>query len=126
MTICGYSKYGFSTYYIKFPHGKIVFDQMLDMIWQMVLNGSSSIDIIGFRKSRKKQWHDRYEFLTCKYGKHHLKQLDMDRLHCCMFALGGNCEHSHKESSCIKCLTCFSFFKRIVLPFLENVNEEFF
>ena len=48
----------------------------------------------------------------------------MDKLHCRMFALGGNCEHSHKGNSCIKCLTCFSFFKRKVLPFLKNINEE--
>ena len=52
------------------------------------------------------------------------QQLDIYQLHSCKFALGGYCEHSHKENSCIKCLTCFSFFKRKVLPFLENVNEE--
>ena len=48
----------------------------------------------------------------------------MDRLHCCTFPLGDNCEHSHQENSCIKCLTCFSFFNRNVFPLLKNVNEE--
>ena len=47
----------------------------------------------------------------------------MDRLYCCTFALGGNCEHSHKENSYIKCLTCFSFFKKS-FAFPENINEE--
>ena len=43
----------------------------------------------------------------------------MDWLHCCTFVLGGNCEHIHKEIFCIKCLTCFSFFKRNFSPFLK-------
>ena len=33
-------------------------------------------------------------------------------------------EHSNNENSCIKCLTCFSFFKRKVLFFLKKFNEE--
>ena len=76
------------------------------------------IDIFGLRKTLKKEWHNKYEFLTWGYGKHHLKQSDMDRLHCYMFALGGNCKHSHQGNSCIKCVTCFSFFKRKVILFL--------
>ena len=32
MTMCGESKYGLSTYYIKLRHGKTVFDAMLDRI----------------------------------------------------------------------------------------------
>ena len=62
--MCGESKYGFSTYYIKFGHGKIFLSYAFDSIVQMDLNGSSSIDIIGFIKSLKKEWHNRYEFLT--------------------------------------------------------------
>ena len=58
------SKYRLSTYDLKFRHGKNVFDYMLDRIEQMDLNGSSSIDIIGFRKSLKKYWLNNYEFLT--------------------------------------------------------------
>ena len=54
LTLRGKSKAGFSTYYIKFCHGKKVFDHMLDSIGQMDLNGISSIDIIGFRISLKK------------------------------------------------------------------------
>ena len=58
------SKAILSTYYIKFCHGKNVFDHTLDTIGQMDLNGSSPIDIIGFIKSLKKEWHNNYEFLT--------------------------------------------------------------
>ena len=97
---------------------------MLDRIGQMNLNGGSSIIIIGFNKSPKKEWPNNHEFLTWEYGKHHLKQSDTDQLHCCTFALGGNFKHSHKENFLIKCLTCFSFFKRKVLLFLKKVNEE--
>ena len=97
---------------------------MLDRIGQIDLNGSSSINIIGFSKALKKEWHNYYELLTWEYGKHHLKKLDMDVLHCCMFELGGNCKHSHKNNSHIKCLTCFSFSERKVLPFLKIFNEE--
>ena len=50
----GELKYGLSKYHIKFCHGKNVFDHMLDRIGLMDLNGSSSIDIIGFIKSLKK------------------------------------------------------------------------
>ena len=42
---------------------------MLDRIGQMDLNEISSIDIIGFSKSLKKEWHDIYELLTWKCGK---------------------------------------------------------
>ena len=97
LTMCGESKSGLSTYYIKFHHGKIIFDHMLDRIGQMYLNGISSINIIGFRKSLKKQWHNNYEFLTWKYGKHHLEKSDMDRLYYCTFAFSGNSENSHKN-----------------------------
>ena len=90
----------------------------------MDLNGSTSVYIIGFIKSLKKKWHNHYGFLIWEYGKHHLKKLDMDQLHCCTFALGGNGKHSHKENSCVKCLTCFSFFKRKVLLFLKVFDEE--
>ena len=84
---------------------------MLNRTRQMNLNISYSIRIIGFSKSRNKEWHNNYDFLTWEYGKYHLKKSDMDRLHRCKFVLGGNCEHRDKENSCIKCLTCLSFFK---------------
>ena len=54
LTMRGESKAGLSTYYIKFRHGKNVFDAMLDRIGEMNLNVSSSIDIIGFIKTLKK------------------------------------------------------------------------
>ena len=85
----------------------------------MDLNGSSFIDIFGLSKTLKKEWHNHYEFLTREYVKHHLKKSDMDWLHCCTFLLGGNCKHSHKENSFIRCLTCFLFFKR-KLPLQKN------
>ena len=107
MTLNGESKSGLSTYYIKFCHGKNVFDHILDRIGQMDSNESSSVYIICFIKSLKKEWQNHYELLTWEYGKHHLKQSDMDILHCCMFTLGGNCEHSNKENSYVECLTCF-------------------
>ena len=70
---------------------------MIDRIGQMDLNVSSSINIFGFRKPLKKEWHNNHELLTWEYGKHHLKKLDMYQSHCCMFALGGNCKHINKE-----------------------------
>ena len=91
----------------------------------MDLNVNSSIDIIGFRKSLKKEWHNHYEFLTWEHVKHHLKKLGMDQLHCCKFALGGNCYNGHKENSCIKCLTFLSFFKRKVFPLLKNSMKKY-
>ena len=97
---------------------------MIDSIGQMDLNGSSSISIIGFSKSLKKEWHNNYGLLTWEYRQNHIKQSDMDQLNCFTFGLGGNCEHSHKQNPCIKCLTYFSFFKRKVFPFLKNANEE--
>ena len=42
LTMRGESKYSLSIYYIKFCHGKNVFDAMLDGIGEMDLNGSSS------------------------------------------------------------------------------------
>ena len=64
LTMRGESKYGLYTYYIEFCHGKNVFDHMLYRIGKMDLDGSSSIYIIGFIKSLKKEWHNNYELLT--------------------------------------------------------------
>ena len=89
----------------------------------MDLNDSSSTEIILSRKTLKKERQINYQFLTRKYGKHPLKQSDNDILHSCTFILAGKCEHSHQENSCIKCLTCFSFFQNKVLPFLNNIND---
>ena len=74
LTMCGESKYGLSTYYIKFRHGNNIFDDMIYRIVQMYLNGSSSIEIIGFRITQKKEWQNHYNILTWEYGKHQLKQ----------------------------------------------------
>ena len=54
LTMHGESKYGLYTYNINFLFGKNVFDAMLDRIGEMDLNGSSFINIIGFRKKLKK------------------------------------------------------------------------
>ena len=121
----GESKDGLSTYYMKFRHEKNVFDHMHDRIVQMDLNGSSYIKIIGIRNSLEKEWHNHYEFLTWEYGKHHLKQSDMDRLHCFTLVLGDNFEQSKKENFCIKCLTCFSFFKGKFFPFLKRSMNKY-
>ena len=51
MMMCGESKSGLSTYYIKFRHGKNYLDETLDRVGEMDLNGISSIDIIGFIKT---------------------------------------------------------------------------
>ena len=54
LTLHGESKSGLSIYYIKYRGGKTVFDHMLDRIGKMDLNGSYSIDILGFRISLNK------------------------------------------------------------------------
>ena len=64
MTMCVESKYGLSIYYIKFRHGKNVFDAMLDRIGEIYLNGTSSINTICFIKTLKIEWHNHYEFST--------------------------------------------------------------
>ena len=69
LTVCGESKSGLSTYYIKFCHDNNVFGHILDRIGKIDLNGSYFIDIIGFRKSLKKERHNHCEFLTWEYGK---------------------------------------------------------
>ena len=63
-TMHGESKAEFSTYHIKFLHGKNIFDHILDRIGKIDLNGSSSIDILGFIKTLKKEWHNNYKLLT--------------------------------------------------------------
>ena len=40
------SKYGFSTYYIKFWHVKTVFDEFLDRIGELELKNSSPTNIV--------------------------------------------------------------------------------
>ena len=64
----GESKSGFSTYYIKLCCSRNVFDAMLDRIGEMNLNVSSSIDVIDFRTTLKKEWQNHYELLTSEYG----------------------------------------------------------
>ena len=64
MTMCGESKDGLSTYYIKFRYEKTVFDAMLDRIGEMELNDISSTDIICSSKKLKEEWKIHYEFLT--------------------------------------------------------------
>ena len=63
---------------------------MIDRIGKLDLNSSSSIEIIGFSKTLKKECQNNHEFLAWKYGKHHLKKSYMDRVNFCMFVLGGN------------------------------------
>ena len=60
----GKSKSELSTYYVKFRHGKNVFDDTFDIIGQMNLNESPSIDIISIIKSLNKEWHNHYELIT--------------------------------------------------------------
>ena len=50
LKMCGESKYGFSTYYIKFRHGKTIFDAIIDRIEEIELNYSSSTGIVCYRK----------------------------------------------------------------------------
>ena len=66
--VCGESKSGLYTYYIKLYNGNNVYDAILDRIGEIDLNGSSSINIIGFRKTLKKEWQNHYELLTSEYG----------------------------------------------------------
>ena len=56
LKMCGDSKSGLSTYYIKFQPGKTVFDAILDRIGEMELNDSSYTEIICSRKTLKKEW----------------------------------------------------------------------
>ena len=53
LTICDESKSGLSTYYIKFWHGKTVFDEMLDRIGELKLKNISPTNIIFSRKMPK-------------------------------------------------------------------------
>ena len=63
LKMCGKSKSGLYTYYIKFRHGNTVFDAMLDRILEMELNDSSSTNIICTSKTLKKWWKIHCEFL---------------------------------------------------------------
>ena len=56
----GESKAEFSTYHIELSHGKNIFDHILDRIGEMDLNGISSIEILGFGKTLKKEWNNNY------------------------------------------------------------------
>ena len=60
----GESKSGLYTYYIKFLYGMNVFDDIIDRIGEMYLNGRTFINIIGFSKELKKGWKNHYELLT--------------------------------------------------------------
>ena len=60
----GESKSEFSTYHIKCFHVKNIFDDMLDRIGKIDLNGSTSIEIVGFRKTLEKEWQNNYKLLT--------------------------------------------------------------
>ena len=61
------SKYGFSTYYIKFLHVKTVFDAMIGRIGELELKSSSTTNIVfsrktldGERKKMNEEWHNYY------------------------------------------------------------------
>ena len=56
LTMCGESKAGLYTYYIKFLHGKTVFSTMLDRIVEMEINVNSYTDIISSIKILKEEW----------------------------------------------------------------------
>ena len=66
LTMLDDSKFGFSTYYMKFCHGNNIFHHMLDRIRQINLNGGFPIGIIGFSISLKKERHNHCEFLPCE------------------------------------------------------------
>ena len=71
----------------------------------------------------KKEWQKHYKFLTWEYGKHHQKQSDGAVLQIFTLELVSKCKQKNQGKSCTKCLTCFLFFRNILLPFLINFND---
>ena len=53
LTMRGDSESGLSIYYIKFLHGKTVFDAIIDRIGELELKNSPPTNIFCFRKTLK-------------------------------------------------------------------------
>jgi hypothetical protein len=129
LTSRGESKAGLSTYYVKFRHLRDVFFAMLKRIPALQLDADrrpeslSPDGIASWCKTLMKEWQSYYDFLTWKYAKHHLKQADKDRFHCCTWALGGGCDHEHQADGCSQCSGCFQFFDLKVRPFLAQIAQ---
>ena len=60
LMVCGESKSGLYTYYIKLYNGNNVYDAILDRIGEIDLIGSYSIDIIGSSRTPKKECQNHY------------------------------------------------------------------
>lgn len=129
LTTRGESKAGLSTYYVKFRHLRDVFFAMLKRIPELELNADRRPDslspdgIASWCKTIRREWQIYHDFLSWEYAKHHLKQADKDRFHCCTWALGGECDHAHQADGCSQCSGCFQFFDLKVRPFLEQIDQ---
>ena len=115
------TKYGQSSYFIRFRYMGQLFKEMLDKLSQMesIASCNISLELKTKTKSLKNKLKAMYFFLSYDYSLNHLEFNSNDKMHCCTYAVGGNCNHEHADNICHKCNDCFTFFSKEAL-FLFN------
>ena len=124
-------KAGLSSYLIELRYIATILKHILDRIPHLelrdgVTNADDESSIQRTCKQIQQKWEELYVFLSFEFGAKHISKNDpIDAAHCCTFAVGGNCTHTHNlsELQCSQCISCFDFFHCEVEPFFKKLRE---
>ena len=123
LTKRGETKAGLSTYYIRFRYVGRVFECMLGRLAEMPYTSS---DVALSMKSKLSnllsKWKEMYLFLSYEYSFKHLQLNSVDKAHCATYAMGGICQHQHRDVVCQKCNSCFKFFTEDVMAVFNECH----
>ena len=123
LTKRGETKAGLSTYYIQLRYNSQVFTNMLKRIKELPFTNPYAKTLVEEDIDNiLHQWDSIQHFLMWEYSHRHLKIQDKDITHCCTYALGVACTHSHSNRSCRKCHDCIVFFDVEVTNFMSRIQ----
>jgi hypothetical protein len=122
LTMKGKGTTGLSNYYTRLRDVTVVFVLLLFRIQEMhVMN--ENYDIPTELGTLEDEWKSLYTMLQYDFSHSHLELCSEDPMHCCTYAAGGICSHSHTNSKCSQCYRCMTFFSRKVLPILQCIEK---
>mmetsp|Transcript_14660 Transcript_14660/g.18464 ORF Transcript_14660/g.18464 Transcript_14660/m.18464 type:complete len:153 (-) Transcript_14660:436-894(-) len=108
-------------YYIRMRYASRTFIAMIKRACELC---SKNTDIACEADDILIQFRKIQQFIMWDYSHNHLQLSSNDSAHCCTFALDGDCDHEHSQTSCNKCCSVMKLTSTDgpVAKFLENVH----